>query len=69
LVDESKIPDFEYHLNKEKIDYITINRDPTNITFNFETDGALTAKDALVQSANLLQEKYAEFGKLLKNMK
>jgi DNA-directed RNA polymerase subunit D len=69
LVEESKLPEFEYHLNKEKIDYITINRDPNNITFNFETDGSLTAKDALVQSAKMLQEKYSEFGKLLKSLK
>jgi len=69
LVDESKLPEFEYHLDKEKIDYITIKRDPNNITFKFETDGSLSAKDALIESAKLLESKYNELGKLLKNLK
>lgn len=69
LVDESKLAEFEYHLNKEKIDFIQIKRDPKNITFKFETDGSLSAKDALIESAKILEGKYAEFGKLLKNLK
>jgi len=69
IINESKLAEFEYHLNKEKIDYITIKRDPNNITFKFETDGSLSAKDALTESAKLLENKYAEFGKLLKSLK
>jgi DNA-directed RNA polymerase subunit D len=64
-----KIPVFESYIEREKIDFITIKRDPTKVTFSFETDGSLTAKDALVESAKILQDKYQEFGKLLKNLK
>jgi len=64
-----KIPVFESYIEKEKIDFITIKRDPTNVTFSFETDGSLTAKDALVESAKILEDKYQKFGKLLKNLK
>lgn len=66
LMDGDKLPELEYHINKEKIDYISIKRDPTKMTFKFETDGSLTAKDVLVESAKILEEKYAELGKLIK---
>jgi DNA-directed RNA polymerase subunit D len=69
LKDESKLPVLESYINREKVDFIKIKRDPTKVTFYFETDGALTAKDAIVYSAKLLEDKYAEFGKQLKNLK
>jgi len=69
LIDESKLPEFEYHLNKEKINFIHVTRDQKNITFKFETDGSLKAKDALIESAKLLESKYKEFGDLLKKLK
>jgi len=59
----------EYHIDKENADFITMKRDPTKITFSFETDGALSAKDAIIESAKILQEKYKELGKQLKNIK
>ena len=59
----------EYHIEKENADFITIKRDPSKITFSFETDGALSAKDAIIESAKILQEKYKELGKQLKNIK
>jgi DNA-directed RNA polymerase subunit D len=69
MKDETKLPFLEYHVVKEKKDLITIKKDPAKITFSFETDGSLSAKDAILESAKLLQQKYSEFGKLLKNLK
>ncbi len=69
MKDDKKLPVLEYHLDKEKTGLITIKKDPTKLTFSFETDGSLSAKDAIAESAKFLQEKYAEFGKLLKNLK
>ncbi len=59
----------ESHVEKAKADFITITRDQTKILFSFETDGSLTAKDALLESAKILESKYAELGKLLKTVK
>jgi len=48
---------------------ITVMGDENKFIFHFETDGSLTAKDALIESAKILEEKYTEFSKLLKNLK
>ena len=69
LKDYDNLPVFESFIDKEKIDFITIKKDPSKITFSYETDGSFSAKDAIVESAKILQEKYAEFGKLLKDLK
>jgi len=69
ITDVTKLPVLESYLDKEKIDFISIQRDPTRITFSFETDGSLSAKDAIIESAKILEKKYAEFGKLLKKLK
>lgn len=69
LKDPLKLPILESLIEKEKIDYITIKQDPSKYTFSFETDGSLNAKDAIIESAKLLEGKYAEFGKQLKNLK
>ncbi len=69
LKDVTKLSIIEFYIDKENIDFITIKRDPTKFTFSFETDGSFNAKDAIVESANILQKKYEEFGKLLKSVK
>jgi DNA-directed RNA polymerase subunit D len=69
IKDNAKLPVFESYLNRQKIDFINIKRDPTKITFSYETDGSLTAKDAILESAKILQKKYYEFGKQLKSLK
>jgi len=69
LKDITKLSVIESFIDKEKIDYITIKRDPTKFIFSFETDGSFTAKEAIVESVNILQKKYEELGKLLKNLK
>lgn len=48
---------------------ITVKGDENKFIFHFETDSSLTAKDVLRESAKILAEKYAEFGKLLKKLK
>lgn len=67
--DITKMPTFESYLDKQKIDFISVKRDPANIIFSFETDGSISAKTALFESSKILAEKYAEFGKLLKKLK
>jgi len=69
IKDIEKLPVLESYIDKKKVDFITIKRDSSKIIFSFETDGSLSAKDALRETAKILAEKYAEFGKLLKNLK
>ena len=69
LKDDLKLPAFESYMERKKIDFIKIKRDTNNFTFHFETDGALQAKDALYETAKLLEGKYSEFAKKLKDLK
>ena len=69
MKDITKLTVLESYIDKAKIDFITIKRDPTKLTFSFETDGSLSAKDALKESVDILTKKYDEFGKLLKKLK
>ena len=69
MKEDSKLPVLESYIDKEKADFISINRDLHKITFTFETDGSLSAKDALKETINILIKKYDELGKLLKNIK
>lgn len=68
LKDMSKLPVLESYLEKNKVDSITITRDPTKMIYSFETDGSLNAKDALKESIGILTKKYEELGKLLKDL-
>lgn len=69
LTDGEKLPVLESYMDQEDVDFITIKRDPTKYTFKIETDGALKAKDAIVESAKMIEDKYKEFGKLLSKLK
>ena len=69
LKDNAKLPILESYIDKENIDYITIKKDPSKVIFSFETDGSFSAKDALIESAKILEGKYTELSKLLKNLK
>lgn len=69
LKDNSKLSVLETLLDEEKVDFITIKKDPTKVIFSFETDGSFSARDALLESAKILEKKYVEFGKLLKDLK
>ena len=69
LNDITKLPILEAIIDKEKIDYIKIKKDSNNIIFSFETDGSISSNNALLESINILKEKYKEFGKLLKKIK
>jgi DNA-directed RNA polymerase subunit D len=68
LKDPSKLPMFEAYLDKHKDTLITVTKDPTMLTFSFETDGSMSAKAALQESINILAKKYEEFRGLLKDM-
>ena len=69
LKDIKSLPILESYIDSEKINFIKINKDPTKVIFSFETDGSFSAKDALLESAKILEDKYTEFGKLLKDLK
>ena len=47
-------------------DVIKVKGDLTRFIFKFETDGSLTAKEVLVESSKILEEKYKEMIKLIK---
>ena len=65
LKEPKKLPVLESYMDKYDVDFIKIKKDPSKITYSFETDGSLNAKDALVESTNILINKYEEFGKKL----
>jgi DNA-directed RNA polymerase subunit D len=67
--DIKKLPILESYIEKEKIEYIKIKKDSKNIIFSFETDGSMDAKIALLKSIEILNNKYKEFGTLLKKLK
>jgi len=69
ILDIKKLPIFESYIDKYDIDFIYIFRDPTKIIFSYETDGSLSAKDTLVNTCKILQEKYNQFGKELDKLK
>ncbi len=69
LSDEKKIPVLESYMDKENVDFIKIKRDPTKFTFKLETDGSLKAKDAILESAKMLEDTYKELSKELKKLK
>ena len=68
LKDPSKIAMLESYLDKNKVDFITINKDPSKLMFSFETDGSMSAKAALQESITILTKKYEEFRGLLKDL-
>lgn len=68
LKDSSKVAILETYLEKADEHIITLGKDPAKVTFTFETDGSMSAKDALIESATILSKKYEEFGKLLKEL-
>ena len=69
FIDIKKTPVFESYLDEKGIDFIKVKRDYTKFIFSFETDGSLTAKDALTESAKILENKYKEFSEKLKTLK
>ena len=68
LQDRSKLPMLEAYLEKNKDDLITVTKDPTKLTFSFETDGSMSAKAALQESITILSKKYEELRGLLKGI-
>ena len=63
------LPILESYIDKKNIDFIDIKRDSNNYLFTFETDGAFSAKNALIESAKILENKYSELSKLLQKVK
>jgi len=68
ISDIKKMPILESYMDQEKVDFITIKKDMNNVIFSFETDGSFSARDALLESAKILENKYSELGKLVKNI-
>ena len=69
IKDDKKLHILESLIEKENVDFIHINKDSNKVIFSFETDGSFSAKDAIIESAKILEKKYTELGKLLKNLK
>ena len=69
ILDINKLSMLESYIDKNNVDFMEIKKDNTNIIFTFETDGALSPEEALINSSKILGEKYAEFGKLLGKLK
>jgi len=68
IKDVSKMSVLETYIQKNKEDYIIMKKDPTKLTFSFETDGSMSAKAALQESISILTKKYTEFRGLLKDL-
>lgn len=68
LKDPSQEKILESYLEKHKVDFIAITKDPSKLLFRFETDGSMSAKAALQESVNILAKKYEEFRGLLKDL-
>lgn len=68
LVDVNKLPVLESYIDKEKIDFIQIDKNLDHIQFRFETDGSLSADDALLSAIEIFEDKLAEFAKLAKKL-
>jgi len=66
--DPSKLSLLEAYLEKNKDDLITVTKDPTKLTFSFETDSSMSAKAALQESITILTKKYEELRGLLKDI-
>lgn len=69
IKDDKKLYILESLIEKENVDFIHLTRDPDKVIFSFETDGSFSAKDAILESSKILEKKYIELGKLLKNLK
>ncbi len=68
ISDMKKLSVLESYINKNHIDYITLKKDQRHIYFHFETDGSLQAKDAMLHSIKIFEEKLSELNGHLKNL-
>ncbi|MEM0467239.1 MAG: DNA-directed RNA polymerase subunit D [Candidatus Thermoplasmatota archaeon] len=68
LKDPTKLALFESILDASDVEYISIRKDPNRMMFSFETDGSLSAQDALRESIRILTGKYEELNKQLKDV-
>jgi DNA-directed RNA polymerase subunit D len=68
LHDIKKLPVLESYIDSEKIDFISIDTDLNHVQFHFETDGALTADDALMTAIEIFEDKLDDFEKQLKKL-
>ncbi len=69
LSDLKKLPVLESYIEKNDIDFITIKYETGDLRFSFETDGSLTAEDALIHSIKILEEKFEEFNDHIEKLK
>jgi DNA-directed RNA polymerase subunit D len=68
LSDITKLPLLESYVDKEKADFIKIERDQHHVQFHFETDGSYTADKALMKSIELFEQKLKEFSKIVDDL-
>lgn len=68
ISDIKKLPVLESYMDKQHVDYISLERDQGRIHFHFETDGSLQTKDALVHSIMIFEDKLKDFQDHLKDL-
>ena len=68
LQNPSQASMLESYIEKNKVDCVTITKDPSKLLFSFETDGSMSAKAALQHSIEILTKKYEKFRGLLKDI-
>jgi DNA-directed RNA polymerase subunit D len=68
LSDIRKLPLFESFVDKEKADFISINRDQQHVLFHFETDGSYSADKAMLKSVDIFKNKIHTFSKLIDDL-
>ena len=68
LSDIRKLPLLESYVDKEKADFISINRDQHHVLFHFETDGSYSADKALLKSVDIFKNKIHTFSKLIDDL-
>jgi len=68
ISDITKIPILESYMDKLHADFISLEKDQGRIHFHFETDGSLQAKDALIHSVKIFEDKLTELQGLLKDL-
>jgi len=61
LSDIMKLPVLESYLDKEHIDFITVEHNQHHVQFHFETDGSYPPDKALMKSVDIFKKKLKEF--------
>jgi DNA-directed RNA polymerase subunit D len=68
LSDVTKLPVLESYIETERVDFITVSKDPQAIQFHFETDGSIPADETMLYALDIFKDKLDEFESLTKKL-